>query len=80
MEQAKNRRGSTAESKMRKFNKIDFLTSVGFLNARYNPDSQKFERSVYVRLKCYLHILLETLLPIKIFFSAFYEREDPIQL
>lgn len=79
MEQAKNPSG-WATGKMRTFNKVDFLTSVGFLNARYNVDSQKFESSAYVRLKCYLHTLLKAFFPFKLFLSAFYAREDPIQL
>lgn len=78
--EAKNRRGSTAEDKMRTFNKIEFLTSVGFLDARYNPDSQKFESSFYLRLKCYLNTLLKATFPLKMFVSPFFAREDPIQL
>ena len=79
MEQIKNRKGWT-KGKMRTFNKVDFLISVGFLNSRYNPNSQKFESSVYVRLRCYLHMLLKILFPFKIFISPFFNRADPIQL
>ena len=75
--EAKNR---TSAGKMRTFNKVDFLVSVGFLNARYDLDSRKFESSFYIRSKCYLNTLLKTSFAFKIFVSTIYSREDPIQL
>lgn len=65
---------------MKKFNKLNFLISVGLLNARFDYVSLKFERSISIRLWCYLNTLLKMTFAFKMFISAFYAREDPIQL
>ena len=65
---------------MRKFNKVEFLISVGLLNAKFNYETLKFERSAYLRWKCYLNTLLKASFPFKMFFSVFFAREDLIQL
>lgn len=65
---------------MNEFNKLNFLTSVGLVNARFDYVSLKFERSTKIRLWCYLHTLLKVLFPFKMYLSMFYVREDPIQL
>ena len=39
--------------KMNEFNKLNFLTSVGLVNARFDYVSLKFERSTKIRLWCY---------------------------
>lgn len=65
---------------MNKFNKLDFLVSVGLVNARFNYVSLKFERSISIRLWCYLNSFLKFTFPFKIFLSMFFAREDRIQL
>lgn len=66
--------------KMKKFNKIQFLASVGLLDAQFDYVALKFESSTKVRLKCYLNTLLKALIPFKVFVSTFFAHEDPIQL
>lgn len=65
---------------MKKFNKLNFLTSVGLLNARFDYVSLKFKRSASLRLWCYLNTLSKVMIAFKLCLSAFYAREDRIQL
>ena len=64
-----------------KFNKVQFLTSVGLMNRTFNYELLQFERSTKLRLKSYLIMLLNVTMLLKISYSsALYPRDDLVQL
>lgn len=68
------------KSKMKKFNKIQFLESVGLLNKRFNFKRLKFECSPYLLLRSYLILLYQLSFILKFFVSTFFKKEDIVQL
>ena len=66
--------------KMKRFSKIQFLDSVGFLRSRFNDEVGEFERSAYVNFKSNLIMLLKVILLLKIYISTWFKREDLVQL
>ena len=66
--------------KMNKFNKVKFLQTNGLLNARFDYETLKFERSWRFRLQSYLVTFFKATMPLKLVASWFFKREDEIQL
>lgn len=65
---------------MKKFSKVRFLQSVGFLNAKLDYQTLRFERSRYLRFKCHLTFLITLSAIVRMCISPLFEREDPRQL
>lgn len=65
---------------MKKFNKITFLQSVGYLNANLDQETLRFKSSWKLRLKCHLIFLINVSAVLKMCIFALFEREDPRQL
>lgn len=65
---------------MKKFNKLKLLEFVGFLSGRLNRETLQFEKSYYLTFKVYLILLVNASLPLKLYVSTFFERENSIQL
>ena len=66
--------------KMKRFSKIKFLESVGFLRSRFNDETGEFERSVYVNFKSNLIMLLKVIILLRVYISIWFKREDLVQL
>lgn len=63
-----------------KFNKIQFLQSVGLLSSRFDYATLRFERSWYLLFKSNLIFLVTLSGILKICISPMFKREDLIQL
>lgn len=68
------------DGKKYKFNKVRFLTILGFINSRFNHDTLKFEKSARLRLNAYLMALVKAGFCARFSVSNLFEREDTRQL
>ena len=68
------------EEKRFKFNKVRFLTILGFINSRFNYDTLKFEKSFRLRLHACLMALLKASFCLRFSVSNLFEREETVQL
>ena len=64
----------------RRFNKVDFLTKIGFISSRFNHDTLKFENSVRHRMNACFMAFVKANFCLKFSLSNLFEREDTIQL
>lgn len=65
---------------MKKFNKLKFLSRLGFVDRRFNNETGRFEQSPVDVLKSYLALFLRVTFGLRVIFSVFFDREDSIQL
>lgn len=72
--------GQNDKLERKKFNKVWFLTIFGFINARFNPNTLRFEKSAMLRLNACFIALIKASFCFKFTLSNQFEREDPIQL
>ena len=65
---------------MKKFNKLDFLTLLGLVDRKFNYETGRFEKSTGTFFKACFVFLIRITFCLRLIFSAFFEREDSIQL
>lgn len=65
---------------MKTFSKVQFLEYAGLLGARFDQETNTFERSFRHRLKASLVLLLLVSESVRLYVSSLFKREDPIQL
>ena len=65
---------------MKKFNKLNFLALLGFVDRKFNYDTNCFEKSTSALLCSYLALVLRMTFALRLIFSVFFDRQDPIQL
>ena len=69
---------------MKKFSKIKFLSQIGFVNVNFDGSNFESPRSSVSVIRSYAKALLKWVLvvtvPLKLFLSIFYERNDLRQL
>lgn len=65
---------------MKQFSKLKFLGLLGLVDRRFNFETGRFEKSASALFNCYLALFLRITFALRLCFSSFYDREDPIQL
>ena len=76
----KSKKVKFEDDRMKSFSKVQFLEYAGLLGARFDAETNTFERSFRHRLKASLILLLLTSLSFKLYLSTLFKRSDPIQL
>lgn len=72
--------GQNGQLETKKFNKVKFLTILGFINSRFNYDTLRFEKSTLLRLNACFMALIKASFCFKFWLSNQFERDDPIQV
>lgn len=65
---------------MKRFSKLNFLAWLGLFDRRFNYETGRFEKSASALFKCYLALFLRMAFALRLCFSSFFDRQDPIQL
>lgn len=68
------------ENEKNKFSKLQLMRSIGFLDAKLNPKTLRFDRSIGDTLNCLLKMFCKISFVAKFYVSSLFEREDTIQL
>lgn len=80
------RRTPTNQKKMQQdeetvtFSKLNLLASCGLLDRKFNFETLQFESSLRHLLWSYLVLIVQETYILSLYWSTFFEREDPIQL
>lgn len=72
--------GESKENEKNQFSKLQLMRSIGFLDAKLNPKTLRFDRSIGDTLNCLLKMFCKISFVAKFYVSSLFERENTIQL